>query len=57
MYVGSIHTCTRFQLGANSATGSVATEQSAPINIICLSSDEVVTWSMKPRRLDDALHC
>ena len=28
------YTCTRFQCGAISATGSVATEQSGPINII-----------------------
>jgi len=33
LFHNNILTCTRFQLGESSATGSVATEQSAPINI------------------------
>ena len=37
-------TCTRFQLCEISATGSVDTEQSAPISMICgVSNDDVKT--------------
>jgi len=44
-----IATCTRFQLGASSATGSVDTEQSAPINIIWFSLDDEKIWPIKLR--------
>ena len=38
---GRTHTCTRFQKGDNSASGSVATEQDAPINIILIGSKKI----------------
>ena len=48
-------TCTRFHLCEISATGSVDTEQSAPINIIiCLVGDD--TWSTKLRTPASAEH-
>ena len=50
IYTGIMLTCTRFQLCEILATGSVATEQSAPINmIIGFAGDE--TRSLKLRTL------
>jgi len=48
------HTCTRFQLGASSATGSVATEQSDPINNIWFSVDVENIWPIKLRMPGEA---
>ena len=51
------HTCTIFQKGASSATGSVATEQPAPIIIIWVSADVENIWSIKLRVACKARHC
>ena len=52
--VAYVVTCTIFQWGVSSATGSVDTEQSDPIIIIWFSTD--VTWWMKLRVAAEARH-
>ena len=50
-------TCTKFQKGAKLATGSEATEQSAPIMNNSVSLPGPVTWSMKPLTANVPPHC